>query len=249
MVAPAAAAAGKKILGGAGKAAAHGAAKKSRKSKVITGLMVALILSPFALVIGMVAIIVLVCGGLAGYGNAPHCEGSCTVSASDQINAQTLMNAYDQRTFFEVENQNTILWEIKPVAEGQARPGCELDSRVLQILVLALNRYHTVGISDLARPCIGLTLNCEFSAHCKNPATAIDFTNLNGTRLTGGDPESIDLVKYLDTIMPIGSRAGQIQCRPPATLTAISQFVDTAGCTHQHIDLLYAQGSLNVTTF
>lgn len=243
------AAAGKKLAGKVGKAAARGAANKSRKSKVMTGLLIGLVVSPFAAIAGIVGIICLIVGGLAGTGqSAAACEGTCTVSASEQANAQTLMDAYTKGTFFEVENQNTILWEIKPVAEGTPRAGCALDPRVFQILVLALNRYHTVGISDLARPCIGLDLNCGFSAHCKTPATAIDFTNLNGTVLTGGDPESIDLVKYLDTIMPTGSRAGQIQCRAAIPLVHLTPFFDTAGCNHQHIDLIGTDAPLNVTT-
>jgi hypothetical protein len=248
VVAPVAAAAGKKIAGKVGKAAARGAANKSRKSKIMTGLAIGLVLSPFAAIAGMIAIICLVVGGLAGNGQAATCEDSCTVSASEQANAQILMDAYSKGTFFEVENQNTILWEIKPVAEGTPRPGCAVDPRIFQILVLTLNRYHRVGISDLARPCIGLDLNCGFSAHCKNPATAVDFTNLGGTVLTGGDPESIDLVTYLDTIMPTGSRAGQIQCRPAIPLVHLTPFFDTAGCNHQHIDLIGTDAPLNVTT-
>lgn len=247
MVAPVAAA-GKRLAGKAGKAAARGAANKSRNSKIVTGLLIGLVLSPFAAIAGIVGIICLTIGGLAGNGQAATCEGTCTVSASVQANAQILMDAYNKGTFFEVENQKTILWEVKPVAEGTPRAGCAVDPRVFQILVLALNRYHTVGISDLARPCIGLDLNCGFSAHCKNPATAIDFATLNGTVLTGGDPESIDLVKYLDTIMPTGSRAGQIQCRPAILLVHLTPFFDTAGCNHQHIDLIGTDAPLNVTT-
>jgi hypothetical protein len=165
--------------------------------------------------------------------------GACSMmSGNAQQLAQTLVDAHANGTF------NTLVpamytKEIEATADGTLTTKCELDTRVLQILVLVLGKFGKVGISDLGRPCTGGTLNCPSSPHCHIPDLAVDFTSVGGQVLNGSNAPDIGLLQYLDMILPDGSWAGQSQCRTaagdPLHLAHLGQFPDT--CTHQHIDI------------
>lgn len=172
--------------------------------------------------------------------------GSGSVPADAQALAATLVAARDDGRITSFEPG--MLEEFDAIADGTASDICQIDTRALQVLVIVLNKYGTLGVSDLNRPCVGMTLNCGFSSHCAKPSAAIDFTGIAGNTLVGGDASSIELVTFLDTILPQGSHAGQVQCRASEgvvlSLANITEFDD--GCSHQHVDLAGTTDPLNM---
>ena len=169
-----------------------------------------------------------------------------TVPATQQEVAQLLVNAYDAGKLIMVPN-SIYTKEILPVAQtGSALPGCAVDPRILQILVLAIDRFGSAGVSDIQRPCIGVSLNCPTSSHCQSPGGAIDFYSVGGVVLNGGNARTRDLLQYLDPIVPSGTQAGQVNCRvaSPLSLDNFTQFSDS--CDHQHIDFRNTNAPLNV---
>lgn len=157
-----------------------------------------------------------------------------------QALAQTLMHANEAGRFDSVST-GVIAEIIAPVAAGEApAPGCELDLRVFQLLVLVLEAYGTLTISDLARSCPGVAQNppCPttyISPHCSSPVRGIDFVRVGEVRLRGG-AESIPFLRLLDVIVPTGTLAGQLQCGSRATLVNITLRIDDT-CTHIHLAL------------
>ncbi|WP_164990469.1 FG-GAP-like repeat-containing protein [Agromyces albus] len=128
---------------------------------------------------------------------------------------------------------------IAPVARGESpAAGCRLDVRVFQILVLTLNEYGSLFISDLLRSCPGVLQDppCPTSytsPHCSDPGRAVDFVRVGGTRITGGTG-SIPFLRFLDSIVPWGTQAGQSGCGSSISLEYItSRFADS--CDHLHL--------------
>jgi len=159
----------------------------------------------------------------------------CDVSGDQKELATTLAAAWKKGTFTDTYHPQTVEQEILPIVDGTIEPGCQVDTRILQILVAALNKYGSVQISDMNRPCVGIGIHCPGSLHCKNPAVAVDFNAVGGKVLLGSGPADIEFLQWLNTIMPKGSQVGQVQCRPNTPLSNIRQFEDD--CSHQHVDL------------
>ncbi|TQL54860.1 uncharacterized protein DUF4214 [Subtercola boreus] len=173
--------------------------------------------------------------------------GPPAVSSNPIELAQTLVKAEragDFRT-----NPSTIFdREIAPLANGEAIAGCALDIRVLQVLVLTLQNFGSLSVSDLQRPCIGSNLNCgapTYSVHCLNPGEAIDFTSVGGRGLNGANTGTFELLRFLDSFVPRSTNAGQANCRSGLSLANINQFSDS--CNHQHVDFRNTNAPLNVT--
>ncbi|MFD1722423.1 hypothetical protein [Amnibacterium endophyticum] len=129
--------------------------------------------------------------------------------------------------------------EIANVAAGTQTSACGLDPRTLQLIDLALRTFRTVGVSDLNRRCTGSLLGAGTqSSHWINGGgQAVDFYNLGGAALTGGDPASMRFLHVLDQVVPAGARAGQVECRAPTSFVHLTQFADT--CNHLHIDVAF----------
>jgi hypothetical protein len=176
-------------------------------------------------------------GTPAGTGQAAL-AGCSVVSGNAQQLAQTLVAAHTEGTFTTLELA-MYRQEIEATANGTATTTCQVDPRVLQMIVMVLDRFGAVGVSDLGRPCVGDTQDCPSSAHCQIPDLAVDFTSIGGQSLDGSNGPDIALLEYLDTVLPEGSWAGQSECRTqagdPIRLAHLGQFPDT--CTHQHIDI------------
>lgn len=160
------------------------------------------------------------------------------VSSNPQVLAQTLMNARAHGRFDSISS-GVVSQIIAPVARGEApAAGCRLDVRVFQILVLTLNQYGSLIISDLLRSCPGVVQNppCPTSytsPHCSDPGRAVDFVRVAGTRVKGGS-ESIQFLRFLDSIVPWGTQAGQSGCGSSVSLSYItSRFADS--CDHIHL--------------
>jgi hypothetical protein len=126
------------------------------------------------------------------------------------------------------------------MAAGTATPDCAVDVHILQIMVVAVQNFRQVGVSDLNRRCTGATPGAgTASAHWQGKA--VDFYALNKRSLTGADDLSNQLIHILDPYVPPGSGLGQSNCRTGAN-GAVSQlqnftveFPDT--CDHQHIQV------------
>lgn len=160
----------------------------------------------------------------------------CDVSGDQVELAKTLKDAWEKGTFTDTYHPQMVEQEILPIVDGTTKPGCQVDTRILQLLVAALNKYGSVQISDMNRPCVGIGTHCTSgSLHCKNPAVAVDFNAAGGNVLLGSGKHNIEFLQWLDTIMPKGSQAGQVECRPNTPLENLRQFEDP--CSHQHIDL------------
>jgi len=138
--------------------------------------------------------------------------------------------------------------EIRWIAQGKTVPDCGIDTRILQVMVLAVRNFQSVGVSDINRKCTGQIegAGTESAHYVDGGGHAVDFYMLDGHELTGADGESIRLLSLLDAVMPAGSGAGQAECRAhagdPITLANFTQFSDT--CNHQHIDVLGTKNGL-----
>jgi hypothetical protein len=168
-------------------------------------------------------------------GTAP---AACQVPADAAAAANLLVAAIKagKLTFLE----NRYRQQVTNMANGTATPECVLDVHVLQIMVIAVNNFQQVGVSDLNRRCTGETPGAgTASAHWQGKA--VDFYALNHQSLTGADSLSLQLIRLLDPYVPHGSGLGQSNIRAAAgdPITALqnftAQFADTG--THQHIQV------------
>ncbi|WP_223693174.1 hypothetical protein [Leifsonia poae] len=133
--------------------------------------------------------------------------------------------------------------EIANLAAGRAVPGCGVDYRVLQAIDIALQNFGQVGVSDINRLCTGQIEGAGVdSAHYTDGGGhAVDFYLLDGQALTGGDAQSVKLIRALDPLVPSGAGLGQVGCRASISLQNFVPFDDT--CNHLHIDFLNAKGA------
>lgn len=163
---------------------------------------------------------------------------SCQVPADATAAASLLVAAINagKLTFLE----NRYRQQVINMANGTATPDCVLDVHVLQIMVIAVNNFQQVGVSDLNRRCTGETPGAgTASAHWQGKA--VDFYALNHKSLTGADSLSLQLIHLLDPYVPHGSGLGQSDIRAangdPITglKNFTSQFADSGD--HQHIQV------------
>ncbi|GAA1821411.1 hypothetical protein [Agromyces neolithicus] len=177
--------------------------------------------------------------------------GACSVSGNAQALATEIVNAKKDGRFKTLEDE---YWtQIQNIAEGKSAPNCGIDVGVLQMIVVALHNFESVGVSDLNRKCTGSLLGAGTgSSHWVNGGgNAVDFYMLNGQSLTGADEHSLKLIRLLDPMVPVGARAGQVDVRAAAgaslSLKNFTQFDDSPD--HLHLDLAYAETKvLNITT-
>jgi hypothetical protein len=138
---------------------------------------------------------------------------SCTVPADAKAAAGILVAAIrlGKLTFLEAQYEQQVL----DMAAGTATPACTLDVHILQIMVIAVNNFRQVGVSDLNRRCTGQTPGAgTASAHWQGKA--VDFYALNERSLTGADDLSLQLIHLLDPYVPqwFRARASQLSWRP-----------------------------------
>ncbi|MDN4597730.1 MULTISPECIES: hypothetical protein [Leifsonia] len=164
--------------------------------------------------------------------------GACQVPADARAAAAVLVGAIQAKklNFLEPRYQQQVV----NMADGTATPDCTIDPHILQLIVVAVQSFQQVGVSDLNRRCTGMTPGAgTASAHWKGKA--VDFYAINGQSLTGADTLSVQLIHALDPYAPHGSSIGQSDCRSRARVTLgvltnlTSDFPDT--CNHQHIQV------------
>lgn len=176
-------------------------------------------------------------------------KASCTgeVPANVQDAAVQLM-ALQEAGKVNLQGDNTD--QVANLAAGTASANCQVDVRVLQLIILGAEWYGHVAVSDLNRLCRN---DCSAGAgnssmHCKSPSLALDLVNLGGTGLNGADTKSVDFVRRLASVLPTGSGIGQSDCRAKAGVSVqtpgLRQFAD--GCTHLHLELPLSQDPLNI---
>lgn len=170
-------------------------------------------------------------------------QRACSVSDDPIALAQELVEAADrgQLRGMVPDHVKQIRW----IAQGQAIPNCGIDTRVLQVIVIAVRNFEAVTISDINRRCTGELLGAgEYSAHwLDGGGAAVDFAALGGQAITGADAASLRLISLLDPIVPPGARIGQSDCRADAGTSIatqnFTQFDDS--CNHLHVDVYYAE--------
>lgn len=164
--------------------------------------------------------------------------GTCQVPADARAAAAALVADIQagKLTFLEARYQQQVI----NMADGSATANCTLDGHVLQLIVVAVQSFQSIGVSDLNRRCTGETPGAgTASAHWKGKA--VDFYAVNRRSLTGADDLSLQLIHALDPYAPHGSSLGQSDCRARAhvatgvLLNFTSAFPDT--CTHQHVQV------------
>lgn len=176
-------------------------------------------------------------------------KASCTgdVPANVQEAAAAIM-AHQEAGTVTLLGDNTD--QVANLADGTASASCQIDVRVLQLIILGAEWYGYVEVRDLNRLCRG---DCTagagvFSMHCKSPSLALDLGTLGGTSLSGADTKSVDFVRRLATVLPTGSGIGQSDCRADAGVVVdtpgIRQFPD--GCHHLHLELPLSPDPLNI---
>ncbi|MEA9986077.1 hypothetical protein [Subtercola sp. RTI3] len=172
--------------------------------------------------------------------------GSCGVGGDAVALAQELVTAADNGNL--VGSVPDHIKEIRWIAQGKAMPDCGIDTRILQVMVIALHTFGKIGVSDINRKCTGQIEGAGLlSAHYANGGgQAIDFYSLGGTSTNGADANALRLIAVLDPIMPKDAGLGQSECRAAAgdepALTNFSDFNDS--CTHVHIDVGHVTGQL-----
>lgn len=175
---------------------------------------------------------------LAALTGASASASTCQVPADARAAAAILVGAIQAKklNFLEPRYQQQVI----NMADGTATPDCAIDAHVLQLIVVAVQSFQQVGVSDLNRRCTGMTPGAgTASAHWKGKA--VDFYAINRQSLTGADTLSVQLIQVLDPYAPRGSSAGQSDCRARAQVSLgllaniTSDFPDT--CNHQHIQV------------
>jgi len=174
-------------------------------------------------------------------------DGCGTMSSDSQALAQELVTHLDDGT---LAGPTRHMAPIRSIAQGVVVPDCGIDSRILQVIVIAVRQFDQVGVSSINRKCTNEILGAgALSSHyIDGGGHAVDFNSLNGHRLTGADGLSLRLIGVLDPPMPTGSRIGQVQCRAkagvPLVLENFGQLIDH--CTHLHVDMGNATGHLTL---
>lgn len=172
--------------------------------------------------------------------------GSCAIAGDARSLATELVKAIDdgKLKFLSYPGQPDHAKEIRWIVEGVDEPDCGVDTRVLQIIVVAVRNFDSVGISDINRKCTGQIegAGTQSAHYLDGGGHAVDFHMLDGSALTGADENSLRLIRLLDPQVEKGSRVGQADVRArngvALQLTNFTQFSDSPN--HLHIDVLYA---------
>ncbi|RFA13755.1 hypothetical protein B7R22_11720 [Subtercola boreus] len=165
-----------------------------------------------------------------------------TVAPAVQALAQQLMDAVASGKL--VGSRPDHIKEIGYLASGQVVDGCGVDIRVLQTIKVAVDNFSKVGVSDINRLCTGQIEGAGTnSPHYRSGGGhAVDFYILNGHSLTGGDSDSMKLLRLLDPLVPPNTNVGQSGCRSSGSgFVNLSEFSDS--CSHLHVDFISARGS------
>lgn len=179
---------------------------------------------------------------LGGTGTSANCGAS---SDAQTLAAELVTHANDGTLVGLVPDH---IKEIRWMAQGKSVPDCGIDTRILQVIAVAVRYFHTVGVSDINRRCTGQILGAGTgsSHYVGGGGMAVDFFMIDGVPLTGADGLSLRLIALIAPELPEGARLGQSECRASLdrilVLEHLTQFSDT--CDHLHVDVASAAGDL-----
>lgn len=165
-------------------------------------------------------------------------DGRSAPSSSIQTVAKRLQAQYNAgRIHFDGNKTQIYEREILPYAQsGVVADGCDVDIRILQVLAMAVDKFGSITVSDIGRPCIDEKINCDFSLHCYDPARAIDVTYVGASWVKESPSARVNYLQFLDSVVPSGSQAGQFNCASMPAFSSIRSVKDV-DCSHQHFDL------------
>lgn len=183
-----------------------------------------------------------------GTGGGCQDASNITVNGNGQELAASIMAA---------TNQGKIQWltpayrdQVQAIADPNNWDGdtftgdCAIDTRILQVIVVATQTFPKFGISDLNRRCTGSTPGAGvYSYHWQGKA--VDFYSFNGVATTGRDAGALELIPKLDAISNPGAAIGQIGCGPTPTFKTLHELKDP--CNHLHYQLGPGNEPLSVT--
>lgn len=183
------------------------------------------------------ALILLAALVIASFVGAPKAH-AVNVSNDKQELAGILLRAHWEGRFHSITD-GTIEQLIVPLAYGRpADAQCGVDLRVLQTLVLTLQQYGSVRVSDINRICphISTYPPCPTSYqswHCTNDARAIDFLSAGDMPLIG-DSRSLPFLAFLEGFVPGRTQVGQSQCGSGGFSSQYMFRIEDA-CNHLHV--------------
>ncbi|MCE0459514.1 hypothetical protein [Curtobacterium flaccumfaciens] len=184
-----------------------------------------------------------------GSGGGCQDASNISVSGNGQEVAASIMTA---------TKQGKIQWltpayrdQVQAIADpnnwdGETFTGdCAIDTRVLQVIVVATQTFPKIGISDLNRRCTGSTPGAGvYSLHWQGKA--VDFYSFDGIATTGRDDNAMKLIPKLDQISNPGAAIGQLGCTGGSPdLKTMHQLLDS--CNHLHYQLGPGNEPLSVT--
>ncbi len=125
--------------------------------------------------------------------------------------------------------------QITRYANGEPiPPDCTDDPRVMQTILIAVDLFDTLSVNSLNRRCSGSTVGLgEASYHWSG--MAVDLGALGGTYTTGGDANSIRMIKAFGEVANVDSGVGQLGCDGRPVLTTFREFEDS--CNHLHLEV------------
>lgn len=184
-----------------------------------------------------------------GSGGGCQDGSTITVNGNGQQLAASIMTA---------TKQGKIQWltpayrdQVQAIADPSSWDGdsftgdCAIDTRILQVIVVATQTFPKIGISDLNRRCTGSTPGAGvYSLHWQGKA--VDFYSFDGVATTGRDQHAMTLIPKLDQISNPGAAIGQSLCAGGVPkLKVMHQLGDT--CNHLHYQLGPGNEPLKVT--
>ena len=149
-------------------------------------------------------------GGGAGCQSVTQCQ--VTNDARDLARQIMVFTSVGKVTWLDTRFEQ----QVATYARGATvDPNCTIDTRVLQVIVLAVQREGSAGISSINRRCTGQTPGAgRASFHWKGKA--VDFYSLGGTVIrTARESQPLDLIQFLGPLVPKGSRSDKCSAGPP----------------------------------
>ena len=117
---------------------------------------------------------------------------------------------------------------------------CGINIKVLKVLKRLVDNHKSVQISDSNSLCTNTNIRSLGSRHYGGNGSALDITQLDGSKINGSNAKTIAMLKELKSLFSTGSslhsrsQIGQSNCRKHIDLGNVSQISDN--CSHQHID-------------
>jgi hypothetical protein len=125
----------------------------------------------------------------------------------------------------------SVKQDVESAAQGKPGTAGAMTSSVILNLIATVGQSHKLCVTAIQSGGQGHT-----SGSYHYSGDAVDFGNLDGTRLTGRDSASVTILNQAGSMLPSGTGVGQSQCGSTPTLPkGWTSFTDT--CNHLHIQV------------